>query len=157
MLSVALGAGALALVVFHVWLFWGQWQVGRLTDPFVAVRWAGSALLVLALLALRRRHVPVLRGRQALVIWTLAAIVHVGADTAAVTASPEFSSGLLFVVPSVAGAALVAACALLAAALRQRRSHRRSPVARVRTLRARCRPSLFLTCPRALRAPPLVA
>ena len=155
MLSALLGLGTLALIAFHVWLFWGQWQVGRLADPLVAVRWGGSVLLVAALIVLQRRHVPLFRGRQALVIWTLAAVVHVGADSAALSASPEFSSsGLIFVVPSVAGVALIAACAALAIT-RRRLVSRPATFGLVRPTHRCPRRALFLSVPRALRAPPL--
>jgi hypothetical protein len=156
MFSALLGLATLALVAFHVWLFWGQWQVGLLTDPLVALRWGGSALLVAALIALHRRGVPLFRGRQALVVWTLAAVVHVGADSAAVPPSPEFSStGLTFVVPSVAGIALIAGCALLAHTRRRRLAPRSVTFTLVRPAARRNRPARYRSAPRALRAPPL--
>ena len=75
-LSASVAVSALALVVFHLLLFWNQIGDGRLLDPAVAMRWGMSALLVVVLTALRRAGVPVLWGRRALVVWVLVALLH---------------------------------------------------------------------------------
>lgn len=115
--AVAAGAWA-GLALFHVWLFWGQWLDGRLSDPVIAAKWVGSVLLLGALAMLHRTGRALLLGRQALVVWTLVALVHVGAGQPAdPSALPSTSSpALIFVVPTIAAAALLAATALLAAA-----------------------------------------
>ena len=156
MLSALLGLGTATLVAFHVWLFWGQWQLGQLADPLLAVKWGGSALIVATLVALQRRGIPLFRGRQALVIWTLAAVIHVGADSTAIAASPEFSpTGLTFVVPTVAGVTLIAACALLGTLRRRRLVPAPATFALVRPAARRHRPAPLLVAPHGLRAPPL--
>jgi hypothetical protein len=153
-LSIALGSAAIALVLFHVWLFWDQWQIGRLSDPLVAAKWAGSALMVVAFAACRRYRVALLRGRRGLVIWTLAAVLHVGADHPGIAVPPETASAVLFVMPVVAGAALLTARLLLGA--RRARAAFRARASRSRITTARPFPrSPLLVSPRGLRAPPL--
>ena len=155
MRSAAAVAGALARVLFHVWLFWGQWQVGRLSDPLMAAKWAGSGLLLAALVVCHRRHASVFHGRRALVIWTLAAVVHVGAGQPAHSGAPESSSAVLFVLPGMAGAALLAAAGLLLAARRSRASAPRTLRPLVRAARASFPPSFLFAGPLGLRAPPV--
>jgi hypothetical protein len=117
-LSASLAVAALALVVFHLVLFWDQIGDGRLLDPAVAVRWGMSALLVVAFAALRRAGVPVLWGRRALVVWVLVALLHwaavPGGDIDGITQGGAQAAQVLFDVP-IAGAAalLLAASAML--------------------------------------------
>lgn len=154
LVSTALGAAAIALVLFHVWLFWDQWQIGRLSDPLLAAKWAGSAMLVLAFAACRRHSVALLRGRRGLVIWTLAAVLHVGADHPGIAVPAETASAVLFVLPGMAGAALLTAGLLFGA--RRTRSAVCTRVSRSRVTRAHPVPrSPLLVSPRGLRAPPL--
>lgn len=155
-LTAAAVGGWAALAVFHVWLFWGQWQDGRLSDPVIAAKWGGSVLLLGALALLHRSGRALLLGRQALAVWTLAGLVHVGAGAPAdLSALPSSSSPtLLFVVPSLAGAALLAGTALLKGARRARRPIGGprpcfTPAPRVQ----RCS-RLVLAQSHALRAPP---
>ncbi|HZA35459.1 MAG TPA: hypothetical protein VE505_11055, partial [Vicinamibacterales bacterium] len=75
-LSASVAVSVLALVVFHLVLFWNQIGDGRLLDPAVAVRWGLSALLLAVLAGLRRAGVPVFWGRRALVMWVLVALLH---------------------------------------------------------------------------------
>jgi hypothetical protein len=154
--SITLGSAALALVLFHVWLFWDQWQIGRLSDPLLAAKWAGSALLVVAFAICRRQRVALLRGRRGVVIWTLAAVLHVGADHPGLAVTPETASAVLSVLPGVAGAALLAASLLLLFGARRTRTdvRARAPRRRVTTTHP-FRRSPLLVSPRGLRAPPL--
>jgi hypothetical protein len=71
-----LAAAAAALALFHVWLFAGQALQGELSDPARLGRWLVAALLLAALVSLRRAGVPLLRGRKAIGIWLLAALLH---------------------------------------------------------------------------------
>ena len=64
------------LVVFHVWLFGSQLWEGHLAEPGLALRWVVAAGLVAALVALRRSGASLIRGRQAVCIWLLAALLH---------------------------------------------------------------------------------
>jgi hypothetical protein len=151
--GIAIGAWA-GLALFHVWLFWGQWQDGRLSDPIIAAKWTGSALLLGALAMLHRSGRALLFGRQALVVWTLVALVHVGAGQHASHSSPASTPGILFVIPTL-GAALTAGMALWAAARRTRsRRHHVRPL-----VPANRRPLLFTPLVPAsahgLRAPPI--
>ncbi|MGE5834188.1 MAG: hypothetical protein ACM4AI_06895 [Acidobacteriota bacterium] len=70
-----LGAGAL-IVLFHAWLLAGQAWDGRLADPALILRWAVAGAIVVALIALRRAGTSVFRGRKAVAIWLLAALLH---------------------------------------------------------------------------------
>ena len=159
MLTGVLAVSALALIAFHLWLFWDHVQVGRLADPLTAVRWAGSALLAASLVALHRTHASLFHGRRALVIWLLIALVHVGPGTAAdADAAAPHAPGVVFVVPAIAGAALFAAWALLRAVGARRSALHRLPATLVARIARRLRPrSPFLTTPHALRAPPPAA
>ena len=152
--SIALGSAALALVLFHAWLFWDQWQIGRLSDPLLATKWAGSALLLVAFAICRRQRVALLRGRRGVVIWTLAAVLHVGADHPGIAVTPETASAVLFVLPGIAGAALLTAGLLWGA--RRTRTAMRARAPRIRVTTAHPFPrSPLLVSPRGLRAPPL--
>jgi hypothetical protein len=154
-LSALLVVVGLALIVFHVWLFWNRWETGRLADPEIAARWAGSVLLIIALAALKGRRISLVRGRQALVVWTLVAFVHLGAHNPAISYSFAPSSpGVLFVIPSVAGAALIVASTLLLAARSYPIPVRQLTIARRPVARQRCRPSPVPISPHGLRAPP---
>lgn len=68
-----LGAG---LVLFHGQLFWHRWADGSLADLGVAAQWLASALLVVALVLVYRRHASLFRGREAAVAWILVALLH---------------------------------------------------------------------------------
>ena len=68
------GAGA-ALGLFHIWLFARQVSAGALT-PEALLKWGAAAALVAAIAALYRQGVPLLRGRKAVAIWVLAALLH---------------------------------------------------------------------------------
>jgi hypothetical protein len=71
-----LTGAALVLALFHVWLFAGQAIEGQLGDPALLLRWLAAALLTAGLIALRRAGAPLLRGRKAVAIWLLAALLH---------------------------------------------------------------------------------
>lgn len=75
MRRVLAAAGGL-LVVFHVWLLAGQAWDGQLADLALLLRWLISGGLVLALIGLRRRRISILRSRQAVAVWLLAALLH---------------------------------------------------------------------------------
>ena len=70
-----LTAGAL-LALFHVWLFAGQAWNGHLADPALLLRWLFAGGLVAALVGLRRQGTSIFRGRKAVAIWVLAALLH---------------------------------------------------------------------------------
>jgi hypothetical protein len=153
-LSALLIAAGVVLTLFHVWLFWERWQAGGLTEPLVALRWIGSALLVAALVVLRRRRGAVYRGRQALVVWTLVALVHVGANHPELSSSPLATPGVMFVVPSAAAAALLVVAAVVVAVRRRRVVRPFIPAACTRDSRRHHPYPPFLTSPQPLRAPP---
>jgi hypothetical protein len=156
-IRLAAGAALLALVAFHVWLFWDHFVAGRLTDPLTAGKWTASALLVLGLMALHRRGVPLISSRRAVVLWTLAAFIHVGAMSRVPpdAQATGVAHGLILVVPGTVGALLTVAMMVMVAAGSRR--HAAAPRGRrIQLARAcRCRPVLTLTGPGALRAPPL--
>ena len=67
-------AGALGL--FHVWLFVRQASAGELSSPETIAKWLAAAVLAVAIAALRRKGVSLVRGRKAVAVWTLAALLH---------------------------------------------------------------------------------
>lgn len=80
-LSAGIGRGVssfavVALVIFHAVLLWDRIASSTLLDPAVALRWSGTALLLLAFARLQRAGVPLLSGHRARVIWTLVALLH---------------------------------------------------------------------------------
>jgi hypothetical protein len=64
------------LVLFHVWLFLDRLWQGQLADIGAVLRWAVAGGLTAALWTLHRRGVPLVRGRKAIAIWVLAALLH---------------------------------------------------------------------------------
>ena len=118
-----LGAAGLLLAIFHGWLFAGQAWDGQLLEPAVVLRWLVAGGLVWGLFALRRQGAPLFRGRKAITIWLLAAILHGPAvaerlETPGAPALPEVVAVLTQV--SVAAAAVFSL--LLLAALMGRAS-----------------------------------
>jgi hypothetical protein len=78
--SALLGRVAVLLLSgFHAWLFWSHLAGGRLLEPAVASRWVAGVLLTAGFLGLRRVGVPLVRGRKAVVLWLLVALLHVHA------------------------------------------------------------------------------
>lgn len=146
-------ASIATLVLLHVAVLWDRVAEGRLSDPVVALRWLAGAVLTLALLALRRRGVPLLWGRRALVFWLLVLLLHAGA------AAPEGPGlrpdpvRLLFVVP--ASVAPIGLLLVLLVPVLVRRSMAGPAPARARRSRgavAALREGVLLTL--APRAPP---
>ena len=76
MVRKALALAAALLGAFHVWLFAGQVWNGELIDLALISRWIIAASLVGALHSLHRRGVSMVRGRQAVAVWLLAALLH---------------------------------------------------------------------------------
>ena len=77
-LAARVGTGALAaiLLIFHAWLLWRQLDSGQILDPLTATKWATALVMFGGLVALRAGGLSPFRGRQALVVWTLVAMVH---------------------------------------------------------------------------------
>ena len=97
-------------------MFAGQVWNGQLTDPALIFRWLVAGGLVAALVALRRQGVSIFRGRKAVAIWVLAALLHGPAvahrlDTLAEPALPDFIATLTQIVVA-SGVMLTAAWAL---------------------------------------------
>lgn len=70
-------AGAL-LVTFHGWLLASQFLDGQLSHPGMALRWIAAAVLVAALLGVRRQEARFF-SRKSVAVWALAALLHVPA------------------------------------------------------------------------------
>jgi hypothetical protein len=118
---IAAALGGL-LVLFHLWLFGSQLLDGRLTELGPALRWLMAAGLVAALAGLHRSGASLFRGRKAISIWLLAALLH-GPAMAGDSVSHE-SPALAEVVTALtqvaaASLALGLGLALLAGLLRQ--------------------------------------
>ncbi len=84
--SAVVGA---ALVGFHGWLFAGQIADGRLADPWLIFRWIAAAVLVAALVNVRRGGESTW-GRKGIAIWVLAALLH--GPAVAASSSDAFDS-----------------------------------------------------------------
>lgn len=106
----ALGAVALVSLVFlHASILWARVTQGRLGEPVIAVRWAAAFVLLLALVALRRRGVSLLWGRRALVFWLLVLVLHAGTGVPQESTPRVAPEQILFVLP----AAVAPACVFL--------------------------------------------
>jgi hypothetical protein len=64
------------LVTFHVWLFGSQLWAGDLADLALVARWLIALGLVGALSTFPRRGLSMVRGRHAVALWVLAALLH---------------------------------------------------------------------------------
>jgi hypothetical protein len=102
--SFAAAALVLPLSALHGWLLWLRISQGRLLEWGVALRWGMGALLLLTLLALRRRGVPLFWGRKALALWTLVLLIHwtAPASSAGARAEGPVPPPILFVLPASA-------------------------------------------------------
>ncbi|MDA1306181.1 MAG: hypothetical protein O2917_02815 [Acidobacteria bacterium] len=76
MMRRSLTIAGIALAVFHVWLFAGQVWSGAIGDPGLLVRWLVAAGLIVGLAALKRQGESLVRGRKAVAMWVLAALLH---------------------------------------------------------------------------------
>ena len=158
-LSASVAVSALALVVFHLLLFWNQIGDGRLLDPAVAMRWGMSALLVVVLTALRRAGVPVLWGRRALVVWVLVALLHWAAvpagDLDGISQGGAQATQVLLDLPTGGAAGLLLAASLmLLLLLRARALPSAARAVRVRRFAAAGTHAAILSLHLASRAPP---
>lgn len=124
--ALALAAGAAAatgLLVFHARLLWLRASGGSILDSSVGLRWVSSALLLGAVLALRRRALSLPNGRNALVFWLLVAVLHWNAgspETRAVASNSESAVETLFLLPA-AGAGFVVGAGLVLVSVRRAR------------------------------------
>jgi len=155
---IVAAAGGL-LVLFHVWLFGSRMLDGQLTGLGPILRWLMAAGLVAALVALHRSGASLFRGRKAVSIWLLAALLH-GPAIAGETvdhSSPALAEVVTTLVQIVAAsAALGLGLALLAVVLR--RCFARSLVTARAVGRRRVRPfEPGRSLRSASRPPPLVA
>ena len=73
------------LLAFHAWLLVTSISSGRVLDVGVAVRWLAGLGISGAFVALWRLGVPLVRGRKALVLWVLVAVLHAHAFASAPT------------------------------------------------------------------------
>jgi hypothetical protein len=118
MLRTVVTASVALLVLFHAWLFGAQLVDGELADAGLLARWAAAGLLTAALWGLRRRGVPLFRGRRAIAIWLLAAVLH-GPAALDHLNSPQVPVPDVIVALAELGSILIAT-GLLAGALRRR-------------------------------------
>ena len=115
-------AGAL-LAAFHVWLFAGQVWAGELVDLALVSRWAIAAGLIAALISLRRRGLSLVRGRHAVAVWLLAAMLHGPAlARAADGVAPSMPEVVATLAQAMNGIAAAGTILLILFALRFRRA-----------------------------------
>jgi hypothetical protein len=135
-LDLSAWAGRVAVLLlsgFHAWLFWSHVADGRLLDPAVAARWFAGVLLTVGFVVLRRFGLPLIRGRKAIVLWLLVALLHahaVLAPAGRLTDRGALDTTVAAIVLEAVSATVLAGAGLLllAAALRSR--------SRARTVRA---------------------
>ena len=118
---IVAAAGGL-LVLFHAWLFGSRLLDGQLTELGPILRWVMAAGLVAALVGLHRGGASLVRGRKAVSIWLLAALLHAPAmaGDSVEHASPALAEVVTTLVEVAASLALGLGLALLAVALRRR-------------------------------------
>ena len=121
------------LLLFHGVLFCLHLVDGRLFEPAVAMRWAMAGVLLAVLIAFRRVGLPLVIGRRAMVVWTLAALLHLNASgppTSETLSSnlPPNPAHALFLLP-VSAAAFAVGAALVLMTLRA--STTRRPACRI--------------------------
>jgi hypothetical protein len=157
MLRKTLALAGVSLVLFHAWLFAGQAWGGELADLALVGRWAVAGGLLWALWRLGRQGASLFRGRKAVAIWLLAAMLHGPAvaermDAPGIPALPEVAATLTQL---VLGAAFGTALLLLVAigAARRRPMRRFPPIAAAEAAFRPLPPGSFLVV--APRPPPL--
>jgi hypothetical protein len=69
---------AVALVVYHGWLFAGRLRDATIREPEVLLRWLLAIALIGLALDFRRRGLSILHGRSAIAFWALALLLHLG-------------------------------------------------------------------------------
>lgn len=117
----------IALTAFHAWRFVVRAFEGDLFAPDVVLRWGAGVVLFAAFVALRRVGVPIFRGRQAAVLWTLVFLLHWHAAVSrplAPSGHPIIPEVAEAVAVFSAGAVLLAGIALLGAAAASRPDRR---------------------------------
>jgi hypothetical protein len=148
---------ALALAIFHIFLFWDRLVGGDLFDPAIALRWLAAAGLVSALAALRRMGVSLASGRKAFVIWLLVVLLHASGRSVPVVAPgdslAEIDASAIFILPS---ALTLVGLGLLGATVAWRRLTAFAVIGRTE-LGAVCRLSAGWRRGGATRAPPIAA
>ena len=74
---LTVGRSILAILfTFHGWLLCVHAVTGRLWDPATTSRWIAAAFILAGFMWLRRSGRPQARGRRALVLWLLVAMLH---------------------------------------------------------------------------------
>ena len=110
------------LAAFHVWIFAGQMWGGELVDLALVSRWMLAAGLIAALVSLRRRGLSLVRGRHAVAVWLLAALLH-GPALARGTdgVAPSMPEVVATLAQAMSGIAVAGTVLLILLALRLRR------------------------------------
>ena len=123
MVRRVLTLAAALLAAFHLWLFAGQLWAGELVDLALVSRWTIAAGLVAALLHLRRRGVSLVRGRQPVAVWLLAALLHGPALARDIdVVAPSMPEVVATITQTVTLLTVAGSLALLLLALRRGRS-----------------------------------
>ena len=129
-LPLLAGLGGALLALFHIGLLVDRLAHDTPADPEVLLRWAGAlALLGGAALWRQRTGRSLWSGREALVFWTLVALLHAGAPTLPIESATEVATGLVLAIAfGVFGLLRAdAAAARLAGAFRHRHEPRLTP------------------------------
>jgi hypothetical protein len=150
-------AAGLALGLFHVALFRDRLVGGDLFDPAIALRWLAAVALVAALIVLRRQGLPLLRGRNASIVWLLVVLLHDSAralPVAPVDAASGTDASLIFVLPSTLA---VVGLGIVCATIARRRVAALAAVGLVAGPEDFCRLSAGWRRGGTTRAPPLAA
>ena len=115
----ALMGGLLAL--FHAWLFVNRLWQGEIADAGAVLRWGVAGGLVAALWVLHQRGASLVRGRSAVAIWLLAALLHAPAMAGdhPGSAAPALAEVVVSLTQAAAAAALGLSLWILAARVRR--------------------------------------
>ena len=111
------GASVAGLVLFHGWLVARRLSDPAALPPGILLKWLGAFAVVGALLWLKRLGLPLLRGRKALAVWTVAFLLHGNAGAAPLGGDADAGSvaeSLVLVLPGVISVATASALLLLA-------------------------------------------
>lgn len=116
------------LVAFHAWLLVGQAWEGQLAEPGLVLRWLAAVGLFCGLAVVRRRGGALFRGRRAVSLWLLAALLHGPAALRSdvVQASPALPEAVVTLVQAVAVPLVLGVTLALLALWRRRGCDRRS-------------------------------
>ena len=153
-LTAALGA---LVILYHAWLFVDSARAGHLAEPWLLLRWLAACGLAAGLSGLYRSSGSLVRGKRAVALWVLAALLHAPAvadraERVGLVALPETAASALELMAECAVAAF--AVFLLTGTRRPQRARQSGwELARSHGPQAACSNGFECAC--SARPPPL--